>query len=157
MHQQTFIKHTLTHIHAPHCKHTHTFTHTDIMSQRVNRQGACAGSAVSAFSGMSKYPCLIKASDMLRKASRITSVSISPHSSSPCHATHPVSLNFTPCPPTPSCAPKHATSNLLKYADGISLTHIAYKGLLCCVPQLHTQGVALEACGAVYIIPHYII
>lgn len=95
---KTEIHLTSTHSHTQHV----ASTRTHIISQQENRRGACAGSAVSAFSGTSKYPCLNKASDMLRKASRITTVSISPRPSSNGHAIHPASLNFTP---------KHALSH----------------------------------------------
>lgn len=74
--------------------HTNTQWRTHSAGGGTGRQGACAGSAVSAFSGLAKYPCLDKASDMLRKASGITAVSISSRPSSTCHAAHPAPLNF---------------------------------------------------------------
>lgn len=112
--------------------HSHNTPHTHPRSARGrDRQGVCAGSAVSAFSGTSKYPCLDKASDMLRKASGITTVSISLHPTSECHATHPASLNFNPhhLPFPYTCT--HAISNSEICWEPLSYK-LAYKALLCC-------------------------
>ena len=111
-----------------HIRIAHHITHTQ-SARGGDRQGECAGSAVSAFSGTSKYPCLDKASDMLRKASRITTVSISPHPSSECHATHPASRSFTL---SLSPFPVHLHMQYLKYADSLSVTNSHIEILLCC-------------------------
>lgn len=120
------------------CTSTSNITLHTRADRRIDGQGECAGSAVSAFSGMSKYPCLNKASDMLRKASRITTVSTPPplavqtqtYSSSEPHPTYLASHNFTlHSSQDHSCV--HATSDQ-KYADRFSLTHLDNEALLCC-------------------------
>ena len=171
MHKQKSIKHMHSHIYTTHCKHTrmrartHTHTHTPIHTRTQSargrdRQGECAGSAVSAFSGTCKYPCLDKASHMLRKASRITTVSISPHPSSECHASHRASLTFTSFL---SCAPAHAKSR-----SEICWEPLSYKLAYCTKPRPGEQkkkkkrktditcGLASWQCGVVYMTPRYI-